>query len=180
MCALERQASDHNQLFVELLTLHQRTLYGFLYTLVPNPADAEDLLQQTSLILWQKFGEFKPGSNFLSWACQIAHFTVLDYLKKRRRSRVVFSEELISKLAETRHKQEDTKLADLTSLSDCIDKLSVIDRRLIELCYTTNHDIKEAAIELERPVSSVYVSLVRVRRLLMACLQRAKGEEVQA
>lgn len=177
MCVLGHHASDRNELFVELLTLHQRTLYGFIYTLVPSPADAEDLLQQTSLVLWQKFDKFDLDSSFSAWACQIAHFTVLDYLKKKRRSRIVFDDELVARLAETRQSREAVHLSDRASLTECVEKLSESDRKLIKFCYAAKRNIKTAAAALDRPVASVYMSLVRVRRLLMDCIRRTNTEE---
>lgn len=177
MCILGRDASDRNELFVELLTLHQRTLYGFIYTFVPNPADAEDLLQQTSLVLWQKFDEFDSQRSFPAWACGIAHFTVLDYFKKKRRSRIVFDDELIACLAETRRSREHVHLSDRALLAECIEELSVADQKLIRLCYAANRTIKAAAAALDRPAASVYMSLVRVRRLLMDCVRRTGTEE---
>ena len=119
VCVLGHHGSDRNEVFVELLTLHQRRLYGFIYTLVPNTADAEDLLQQTSLVLWQKFNEFDLNSSFPAWACRIAHFLVLNHLREKRRSRVVLSDELIARLAETRHNREEAPLFE-----------SVLSRRL--------------------------------------------------
>jgi RNA polymerase sigma-70 factor, ECF subfamily len=177
VCVLGHHGSDRNEVFVELLTLHQRKLYGFIYTLVPNTADAEDLLQQTSLVLWQKFNEFNLNSSFSAWACQIAHFEVLHYLRGKRRSRVVFSDELIARLAKIRHNREEIHLADRGVLAGCVEELSGADRKLLELCYAVKHNIKAAAAALERPVESVYVSLVRVRRLLMDCIRRTTTEE---
>ena len=177
MCVLGHHGSDRNEVFVELLMLHQQRLYGFIYTLVPNPADAEDLLQQTSLVLWQKFNEFDLDRSFPAWACGIAHFQVLNYLREKRRSRVVFSDELIARLAETRHNREEAHLADPVALAGCIEELSESDRKLIELCYAAKRNIKAAAAALDRPVASVYMSLVRVRRLLMDCIRRTNAEE---
>jgi RNA polymerase sigma-70 factor, ECF subfamily len=177
VCVLGHHGSDRNEVFVELLTLHQRRLYGFLYTLVPNPADAEDLLQQTSLVLWQKFNEFDLDKSFPAWACGIAQFLVLNHLKERRRSRVVFSNELIAQLAETHNNAEGADLADSVALAGCVEELSEADRKLIRLCYTAKHNIKAAAAAIGRPAASVYVSLVRVRRLLMDCIQRSSAEE---
>jgi RNA polymerase sigma-70 factor (ECF subfamily) len=177
MCVVDRTPSDRNELFVELFAIHQRTLYGLIYTLVHNATDAEDLLQQTSLVLWQKFDEFALGTNFSAWACQIAHFTVLDHLKKKRRSRVVFSDELITLLAETRYDSNESQITDAAILAECIEKLSEGDRKLIGLCYGVKRDIKAAAAALGRPAASVYVSLSRVRRLLLDCLHRANTEE---
>jgi RNA polymerase sigma-70 factor, ECF subfamily len=176
---LGHRDSDRSEFFAELLMQHQQELYGFIYTLVPNPPDAEDLLQQTSLILWQKFGKFDRSKSFPAWACGIAHFLVLKHIRKKRRTRVVFSDELITQLAETRNECKDAQLADPAALAGCIEELSEIDRKLIELCYAAKHNIKAAAAALGRPAASVYVSLTRVRRLLMDCLQRTNAEEVR-
>jgi RNA polymerase sigma-70 factor, ECF subfamily len=171
--------SDRNEVFVELLTLHQRRLYGFIYTLVPNRADAEDLLQQTSLALWQKFNEFDLNSSFPAWACQVAHFKVLHYLREKRRSRVVFDDDVIARLAKIRQNREEIHLSDWGVLARCVEGLSGSDRRLLELCYAAERNIKAAAATLRRPVESVYVSLVRVRRSLMDCIRRTGAEEGQ-
>ena len=76
--------------FVELLTQHQRKLYGYIYTLVPNATDSDDLLQETNLVLWKKRSEYKLGTNFMAWACRIAFFNVQNFLKSKGRSRVCF------------------------------------------------------------------------------------------
>jgi RNA polymerase sigma-70 factor (ECF subfamily) len=174
---LAHHGSDRNELFVELLTLHQRRLYGFIYTLVPNQADAEDLLQQTSLVLWRKFDGFDLDTDFSAWACRIAHFEVLNHLKQKRRSRVVFNDELIARLAEIRDERLELHSADRAALTGCVEELVESDRKLIELCYTTKRNIKAAAEALNRPVASVYTSLVRVRRILMECIRRTNAGE---
>jgi RNA polymerase sigma-70 factor (ECF subfamily) len=174
------RSSNRNEAFVELLTFHQRRLYGFIYTLVPNRADAEDLLQQTSLVLWQKFDEFDPNSNFSAWACRIAHFKVSHYLREKRRSRVVFDDDVIARLAEIRQDREEKNLSDWDRLNHCIEQISESDQQLLHLCYGAERSIKMAAAACERSAASVYVSLVRIRRLLMDCVRRATAEERQS
>ena len=65
--------------FMRLYTQHQRRLYVYLLSLVHNAADADELLQESSYILWKKFDQFEPESNFGSWACRVAYFEVLKY-----------------------------------------------------------------------------------------------------
>lgn len=177
LATLDAHDRDRTEAFVELLTLHQRRLYGFIYTLVPSQADAEDLLQQTSLILWRKFEEFDLGSDFAAWACRIARFEVLNHLKQKRRSRVVFNDELIARLAEIRNDRATVHSSDRVALTDCVEKLPENDRKLIKLCYGSSSNIKAAAEALRRPAASVYTSLVRVRRALMDCIRRVDVEE---
>ncbi len=45
--------------FMRLYTQHQRRLYVYLLSLLHNVADAEELMQQTSYILWKKFDTFR-------------------------------------------------------------------------------------------------------------------------
>jgi RNA polymerase sigma-70 factor (ECF subfamily) len=177
ICILDSQGPDRNKAFVELLTLHQRRLFGFIYTFVPNPADAEDLLQQTSLVLWQKFADFDLGSDFVAWACRVAHFEVLHFFKQKRRNRVFFNDELITKLAAIRIERTDVHSADRDALWGCVEKLAKNDQRLLKLCYATKRNIKSAAAALGRPATSVYVSLVRIRRGLMECIRQINAKE---
>ena len=57
---------DAYERFTALLSRHHAPLMSFILSLRPNWADAEDLLQQTSVVLWRKFAEYRPGSSFLS------------------------------------------------------------------------------------------------------------------
>ena len=46
---------------MRLMTQHRRRIFSYIYTLVPYRADAEDLLQETSLVICEKFGQFQIG-----------------------------------------------------------------------------------------------------------------------
>ena len=63
---------DRSAELVQLMMKYQRKLFGYILTLVPSRADAEDILQETSLTICEKFSDFESGTNFYSWACQIA------------------------------------------------------------------------------------------------------------
>ena len=66
--------ADRDRRFTEQLQRHHRRLYGYVFTLLRNHQDAQDVFQQTSLVLWEKFDEFQPDTNFLTWACTVARF----------------------------------------------------------------------------------------------------------
>ena len=73
--------------FVELFTRHQRRLYLLILAQVPRPADAEEILQETNLVIWRKAAKFQPGTNFFAWAAQIAGYEVLKYRERKHRER---------------------------------------------------------------------------------------------
>ena len=70
--ALMRHATvEKSALFTDLLHESRSRLYGYIYALVQNQADAEDLFQETTLCLWQKFEEFEQGTDFGRWATRV-------------------------------------------------------------------------------------------------------------
>ena len=64
----EQQRHD---LFSELIARHQSELYAYIFAIVRNWDDADDLYQSTCLVLWRKFESFRPGTSFFSWARQM-------------------------------------------------------------------------------------------------------------
>src|SRR5262245_45622097 len=88
-------------LFLRLFLQNERRLYAYILTLLPNRADADDVLQEASLVMWDKFDERHPPDEFAAWGCRIAYFKVLDFHKKSQRSRVHFSQAMLERVAET-------------------------------------------------------------------------------
>ena len=85
--------------FAGQMTQCQRKLHAFIISMVWNPADADDLLQETNLVLWQKADDFDPTRPFLPWAMRFAQLQVMAWLKHRQRQRVVFDDDLVRLLA---------------------------------------------------------------------------------
>ena len=79
-------------------------LYAYVLTLLPNRADADDVLQETSLVMWDKFDPADPPADFLAWARRVAYHKVLDFYKKSRRAdaRLEFDAQTASALASRR------------------------------------------------------------------------------
>ena len=98
---------DKTRVFLRLFLENQKRLYAYVLTLVPNRADADDVLQEVCFLLWDKFDEERPPEDFAAWGCRIAYFKVLELFKKNRRSRVRFSQEMLERLSETIIEQSD-------------------------------------------------------------------------
>jgi RNA polymerase sigma-70 factor (ECF subfamily) len=79
---MDATSSDRSSELVQLMMKYQRRLFAYIHTLVPSRSDAEDILQEASLTICEKFSEFESGTNFYSWACQIAYWKVRAARKK--------------------------------------------------------------------------------------------------
>ena len=82
--------------FVQLFTHHQRRLFLYILSQVSSPVEAEEILQETNVVIWSKFAKFQPGTNFLAWVSQIANFEVMKYRTRRRREKLVFSDDFLT------------------------------------------------------------------------------------
>ena len=81
--------------FAQLLSAHEARLFGYIYALTLNTADAEDIYQDTAMALWRKFDEYRPGTNFAAWARAAAGFEVQHFFRSMSRHRVHFDQRLL-------------------------------------------------------------------------------------
>ncbi len=163
--------------FVQLLTSNEVRLRALALALVPNWADAEEVLQQANIVLWQKFGDFEPGTNFLAWARRVVVLTARDYLKRRRRERVRFSNEFLDAVAEETDLVTDLMAARERALKVCLSRLKPEQREMMRLRYEEGANVESVAATLQRTVQAVYQLLSRVRRALFECVNRAVRTE---
>jgi RNA polymerase sigma-70 factor, ECF subfamily len=164
--------------FTNLLTAHQGQVFGYIFAAVRNLDDAEELYQQTSLVLWRKFSSYRPDSDFARWACKAAKFEILHFQRHKRRTAIRFSDQALSNLAEVQASPgEDAGRFQQETLGECVDQLSQDDQQLVRLCYGRQYSVKQAAEELQRSVQTLYNSLSRIRHSLFECIQLRLGRE---
>lgn len=177
------KTGDTNDEFAQLLAAHQNRLFGYIYAMIPNMQDAEDVYQNTVMALWRKFAEYRPGTNFAAWTRAVARFEIQHHFRSKSRCRVHFDEEMLAELTET---QALLQSADTSSSLDsytpallgCMDKLSEDDRQLVTLCYAAQSSLTQTAKRLGRSPQSVCNSLGRIRRALFDCIRQAtRGED---
>lgn len=158
--------------FVQLFTQHQRRLYLFTLSQIPNPTEAEEVLQNTNLVIWSKYQQFRLGTNFFAWACQIARYEVLKYRERHYREKVSFSDDFVQWVADEAEPQSESLEIQRNALNKCLNKLRPRDRELIQMRYSPGESGKSVAEFLGRPSNSVYQSLSRIRRVLTECVNR--------
>ena len=165
--------SQDRERFTELLQTHHTQLFGFLFALVQNLDDVEDLYQETVAVLWRKFGEFRRDSSFFHWARTTARYETLNFLRRRKlRRHLPFSVELEGKLgAAFDELKPDLLQARLEALQECRKLLALEDNELIDVCYSSRRSFREIAATLGRSPKSVYDALGRIRTALMKCIE---------
>jgi len=165
-----RTETESRKLLMALMTRHQRQIFSYIFTMVPHRHDAEDLLQETSQVICEKFGDFKPGTDFTAWACRIAYWRIRYARQKYARSKVIFDQELLDAIAQTAAPMQAELDERHVALSDCLEKLHQRDRALVLTRYEPGASVEEAARCSGRSLDAAYKALFRIRRLLFDCV----------
>ena len=168
---------DRSKHLMLLMTQHQRRIFGYIYTLVPNRTDAEDILQETSLVVCEKFEQFKPGTDFAAWACQIAYWEVRRARQKFARAKVVFNQEVVDATSETAVELAPERSARHEALAKCLQKLHPRDRELLLTRYEPGSGVEAAAQRSGRTLEAAYKALARLRKLLHDCVSNQLSAE---
>ena len=161
---------EERKRLMALMTRHQRQIFAYIYALVPNRYDAEDLLQETSVVICEKFHEFEEGTDFVAWACQIAYWRVRYSRQKYARSKVVFNQEIVDAIAHSAVEMIEELDDRHVALATCLQKLPQRDRELLLVRYEPGSGVEEAARRSGRTLQTAYKALARLRKLLLDCV----------
>ena len=131
--------------FLSRVTRAQRSLYAFILTLVRQPADAEDVLQETNVVLWQKAAEFDAMRDFLPWALRIAQLQAMAHLKRQKRVPITFDEPLLGVLADEAIAEAGDLDVRRQDLAGCLQRLPERQRELIATRYEPGGSVNELA-----------------------------------
>lgn len=173
-------ASERVEEFVRLLSRHEARIHAYILTLLPNWADAADVLQETNSVMWRKFGDFKTDTNFFAWACQIARLEVLAFRKRNRNVARTFTNEFLEAVANKAESLADTLEARQHHLGKCIERLREKDRQLLRDRYFKAGSVETLAQQWGRSVEAIYKALQRVRRQLVECVEQAVAQEARS
>lgn len=158
--------------FVSLLAANYYRINAFILSLVPNEADADDIMQETTVLMWSKFEDFTLGTDFVAWAVTVAKYQVFNFRKTKRRSAVLLSEEALEIIATETKRVMDESDKRFQALKGCINKLSHHDRQFIKLRYTEGVTTKMLASRIGKPAYTVYRHGSHINGILLRCIKR--------
>ena len=168
------------QEFLTVFLANEREIYRYVTALVPTRGDAQEIVQQTAVALWEKFDDYDRSLPFAPWACRFSLNIARRWMARRQRWKMLLESGLADELALRREQLQPELDARLTHLNQCMSKLPSDHLQLVESYYFQENTIETMADQTQRKVDAVYKLLQRIRRQLRECIERAQREEATA
>lgn len=158
--------------FLQLFRRNEERIFGFILKLLPNFSLAEDIMQDTMMIMWRKFEEFEDGTSFAAWGMQIARFKVMEFHQQNKKHLVVrFNDEILGRLT-AEEPSSGSKNRYLEALHGCVNKLQEQNREIIVLRYLKEMSSKQISLQIGVSTNVVYKNIAKIHYLLQQCVEK--------
>jgi RNA polymerase sigma-70 factor (ECF subfamily) len=168
---------DSTSDFVRLWTRHQAEVERYLFAMIPRQADAAEVLQEVSVLLWKKWEEYDEDRPFVPWAIRFAYLEVLKWMQQQARERLVFSDELVEQLHHRFDEHCPLTEARTKALQNCLTKLGGQERKWIAMRYGRHGAIREEARRSGISMHKLYYALEKIRSNLLTCVTQSMRRE---
>lgn len=147
--------------FNRLMGTHRLAILGFVHTLIPHPADAEEMSQRVVGRLWEEFGKYRSNSRFLPWACAVAYSQILG--SKRHRNSDPIDRDSLAALAAAAGEIAEMAEARRSALIEFGKELSPAQRATLTAVYGTHDTAVEMAFRTRLPESRIRAEAREIR-----------------
>jgi RNA polymerase sigma-70 factor (ECF subfamily) len=168
-----------HQQFLRLFIVSEPAVRAFVRSLVPTLTDSNDVMQEVSIVLWEKFTEYETSEDFRKWAFGVAKFKVLSWQRDRMRDRHVFGLETTDILAGDAERYAGRMEDQREALRICLEKLPLEQQSLVNSAYDQKVRIDALAHQAGVTAMALYKKLHRIRMLLVQCTQHELNRGIE-
>jgi RNA polymerase sigma-70 factor (ECF subfamily) len=166
---VDRFLAGDQDAFSEIYHAYFHRVYMFILKRVSNPAEAEDLTQETFVQLYRSLKSFEGRSSLLTWTFGIAHHVCSRYF--RHCSRWMVGPKDARVLEECPVESTTERRIDASRVLDRCDRILASSRRpahqeIFHLRYGQSYSIRKIAEKVGKSIEAVKVSLRRSRSTL--------------
>ena len=158
--------------FLRLFLKHEQALRAFARMILPTWESVDEVMQESSVVMWKKLSQLDLADNFLPWAKMIVRFEALRLRRDHARDRHVFGDAVVELLAnEAAQVEDDIWEQEREALRGCLAQMAAHHRELVLAPYASEGRVTRLAEETGRTINSLYKLLGRLREKLAQCVQ---------
>lgn len=170
---LQRISMGDDDAMRELYTQYGQRLYAFALRLTNDPATAEDVTQNTLVIVWQKAKTFRGDGRLIAWLLGIVHHTAMKAIRNSPQYLDEVTEESISENQPSVEEQVQGQEMKRW-VNQGLQSLSSEHRAVLELVFYQGLSLQEVADVLKCPLGTVKSRLSYARKHLGGVLARSQ------
>ncbi len=164
--------------FVRLLMQNEPALRAYSRSMLPDWHLVDEVIQEASVTLWQKFDQLRDAAGFLPWAKVVVRFKCLSVIDRLRRDRHVFSDGVLEMLAEEAEAFDvEERERSMRALRSCLESFSQPHQELLLAPYSGEGRVTTLAEQSGKSANALYKLLGRLREKLAACIENRLQQE---
>lgn len=173
--------TQNPEAYKELFSRYQKKLFAYIYHLVGNREETEDILQNVFSKTYKNLEHFDLSRKFSSWIYRIAHNESVNYLKRKSKRYTISWEDVSTskdklesasseeKPEEKMEHQEITRDMDLA-----LEKISPEYKQILKMRYFQEYSYEDISKILKKPVNTVGTLINRAKKKLLEVVEKEK------
>lgn len=171
--------APQNEKFMRLLVTHEPQILRAIMVLVPQAADARDVLQETAVNLWKHFHQYDPERPFVNWALGYARNSIRRHFRSQtRRQRLSEKAEEALLISAAILDEKAQQLSD--ALHACLQKVPPPGRSILEGYYFHQQGMEELTRLHAKSADAIYKIIQRLRHALLDCINKRLADPTDA
>lgn len=138
--------------FEELYNQSSGAVYGLAMSIVANTQDADDVVQDTYITIYNKIDQYQPNGKAMAWIFTIARNTALMVIRQRKKHQHINLDDVYDVGVESTI-EDDVYNEDLVEI--LLDELKEDERQIVVMHAMSNIKHKDIAKQLDIPLSTV-------------------------
>lgn len=174
--------SGQVEVYNEIVERYEKKLFSYIYRLVGNKEEAEDILQNVFVKAYRNIKSFDMGRKFSSWIYRIAHNEAINFLKRRNKRKFISWEDIVTSKDKIETKSEERSPIDLwireesrLEVQKALGQLPEKYQKVLMLRYFSDKSYAQIGRIIKSPVNTVGTLINRAKKKLMATASLIKG-----
>lgn len=163
--------------FEALVQRHRGLVWHLLYRRTGNADDAQDLMQEVFLRVYQKLGQFRFQSSLATWIGRISYSIAARHAEKKRLDIVDDERQVADASAHVDPQRTAQRDAMSAALENQLAMLNPVQRTIVSLYHQDEMTVAEIAAIVDEPVGTVKSHLFRARKRMRKALESVITQE---
>lgn len=174
--------TQNPEAYKELFSRYQKKLFTYIYHLVSNKEETEDILQNVFSKTYKNIHHFDTSRKFSSWIYRIAHNESVNFLKRKSKrytiswDDVTTSKDKLESASNEERPEEKMEHQEITQEIDwALEKIPEKYQQVLKLRYFEERSYEDMSKILKKPVNTVGTLINRAKRKLSEVVDKETG-----